>query len=178
MEALIFVSSEPLNVDKITQILEGVSEEEICRELESLINHYQEKEHGIQIIKVGGGYLFTTKSQSDKFIKKLFDIKKQTRLSRAALETLAIVAYYQPITLSEISALRGVDSSFTLRTLLKFKLVKIVGRKSTPGRPLLYRTTKKFLVHFGLNTLEDLPSIEELEKIVEEKNSSSKEIEL
>lgn len=142
------------------------------------MDHYK-KEHGIQIIKVGGGYLLTTKPYCDKYIKKLYKIKKQTRLSKAALETLAIIAYYQPVTLAEISALRGVDSSFTLKTLLRHKLVKIVGRKDKPGRPLLYRTTKKFLIHFGLNSLEDLPSIEELDKLIEEKNSFlSEEIEL
>ena len=172
LEALIFVSSEPLEVDKILNILKNVSKKEILKELEELMNHYKEEKHGIQLIKIGGGYLFTTKPQYDKYIRQLITNKKEIRLSRAAIETLAIVAYYQPITLAEINSLRGVDSTHTLRTLLRHKLVKIVGRKNVPGRPLLYRTTKKFLIHFGLNSLNDLPSIEELEKIVEEKNSS------
>lgn len=165
------MSSEPLEVDKIVNILENVSKEEILRELEELMNHYKE-DHGIQLVKIGGGYLFTTKPQYDKYIRQLITSKKQIRLSKAAIETLAVVAYYQPVTLAEINSLRGVDSTHTLRTLLRHKLVKIVGRKNVPGRPLLYRTTKKFLIHFGLNSLNDLPSIEELEKIVEEKNFS------
>jgi len=165
------VSSEPLEVDKIVNILKNVSKEEILRELEELMNHYKE-DHGIQLVKIGGGYLFTTKPQYDKYIRQLITSKKQIRLSKAAIETLAVVAYYQPVTLAEINSLRGVDSTHTLRTLLRHKLVKIVGRKNVPGRPLLYRTTKKFLIHFGLNSLNDLPSIEELEKIVEEKNFS------
>jgi len=163
-------------VDKIATILKNVSKNEISKELEKLVRHYKEKEHGIQIIKIGGGYLFATKPQYDSFIRQLVNNKKQIRLSKAAIETLAVIAYYQPMTLSEINVLRGVDSTHTLRTLLKHKLVKIVGRKNVPGRPLLYRTTKKFLIHFGLNSLNDLPSIEELEKIVEEKFFNNKNL--
>jgi segregation and condensation protein B len=159
-------------VDKIADILKDFPKEKILKEIENLMNHYKNNEHGIQLIKVGGGYLFTTKPEHDKFIRQLLINRKQIRLSRAAIETLAVIAYYQPVTLSEINSLRGVDSTYTLRTLLRHKLVKIIGRKNVPGRPLLYRTTKKFLIHFGLNSLNDLPSIEELEKIIEEKHSS------
>ncbi|MFQ6081782.1 MAG: SMC-Scp complex subunit ScpB [Candidatus Aminicenantia bacterium] len=172
IEALIFISNEPLTVDKIAEILKDVPKEKITQALEELAKSYKNSHHGIHIIKAGGGYLFTTKPKYDSWIKRLLNIKKQSKLSPAALETLAAIAYHQPVTLPEISALRGVDSSYTLRTLLKLKFIKIVGRKKTSGRPLIYRTTKEFLTYFGLNSLEDLPSIEELKDIIEEENAS------
>jgi len=132
-------------------------------------------ERGIQIIQAAGGYLFSTKPEHNSWIKRLLKLERKNRLSSAALETLSAIAYHQPITLAEISALRGVDSSHTLKTLLQKRLVKIVGRKKSPGNPLIYRTSEKFLAYFGLNNIKDLPSPEEMSKILEEENISEED---
>jgi segregation and condensation protein B len=108
-------------------------------------------------------------------VRRLLKIDKKSRLSSAALETLSVIAYHQPITLSEISALRNVDSSYTLKTLLQKKLIKIVGRKTSPGKPLIYRTTERFLAYFGLNSLGDLPTEEEISKILGEEKDLEQE---
>ena len=168
IESLIFVSLEPLTLAKIKAVLTEYSEEEIKKALAELRENYASNERGIQIIQTAGGYIFATKPEYDQWIARLFKEEKKNKLSSAALETLSIVAYHQPVTLAEISYLRGVDSSHTLKVLLEKKLVRIVGRKKGPGRPLIYRTTSRFLIHFGLNSLEDLPSQQEISKILEE----------
>jgi len=173
IEALIFVSQEPLTLDKIKSVLEGFPAEEIEKSVEEVVADYAAAERGIRIIQTAGGYLFTTKPENDPWIRRLLQIERKSKLSSAGLETLSIIAYHQPITQAEISALRGVDSTYTLKTLLEKKLIKIVGRKKAPGNPLVYRTSEKFLVYFGLNSLEDLPSEEEISKLLEEKNSES-----
>ncbi|GAG27244.1 unnamed protein product, partial [marine sediment metagenome] len=112
-----------------------------------------------------------TKTENDKWIKRLLNLEKKSKLSPAALETLSTVAYHQPITQAEISSLRGVDSTHALKTLLKKRLLKITGRKKSPGRPLIYRTTNKFLIYFGLDSIKDLPSNEEIEIILGEEEN-------
>jgi len=171
IESLIFISMEPLTLEKIRQVLGEFSEEEISQAIEELLQSYKDNERGIQIIQAGGGYLFSTRPEYDTWISRLLQIERKNKLSSAALEALSIVAYHQPITLSEISAIRGVDSSFTLKTLLEKKLIKIVGRKKSPGRPLIYRTSEKFLNYFGLNDLGELPTEEEISKILVEEKS-------
>lgn len=168
IESLIFVSLEPLSLEKVKSVLEEFSEKDIERAVEGLLENYTSNERGIQIILSAGGYLFSTRPEFDDYIKRLLQAERRSRLSRAALETLSAIAYNQPITLSEISAIRGVDSTHTLKVLLQKKLIKIVGRKKTPGKPLIYRTTNRFLTHFGLNNIKDLPSQEEISKIMEE----------
>jgi len=168
IESLIFISLEPLSLEKIESVLGEYPEEEIKQATEELLTSYQSNERGIHIIQTGGGYLFSTKPEHDPWVSRLLQIERKNKLSSAAIETLSAIAYHQPITLSEISALRGVDSTYTLKTLLQKKLIKIVGRKKSPGRPLLYRTSEKFLTYFGLNSLNDLPSEEEISKILEE----------
>lgn len=168
IESLIFVSLEPLSLEKIKSILEEFSENDIERAVEDLLESYTSNKRGIQIIFSAGGYLFSTRPEYDDYIRRLLQAERRNRLSRAALETLSAIAYNQPITLSEISAIRGVDSTHTLKVLLQKKLVKIVGRKKSPGKPLIYRTTKRFLTHFGLNDINELPSQEEISKIMEE----------
>lgn len=170
IEALIFVSTEPLTPEKIKEVLADFPAEEVDRALKELQETYEANNRGICLIQSAGGYLFTTRPELDPWIRRLLQIERKSRLSQAALETLAIVAYHQPITSSEIAAIRGVDSTGTIKTLLEKKLIKIVGRRSTPGRPLVYRTTEKFLVYFGLNSLEDLPSEEEIARLLEEKD--------
>lgn len=168
IESLIFISLEPLTLEKIKSVLTEFPAGEIEKAIKELLATYSTNDRGIQIIQSAGGYLFSTKPEHDQWIKRLLQLDRKVRLSAAALETLSAIAYHQPITLAEISALRGVDSSHTLKTLLYKKLIKIVGRKKSPGKPLIYRTTDKFLTYFGLNNLDDLPSPEELAKILDE----------
>ncbi len=168
IEALIFISCKPVSLEKIKEVLKEFPQEEIEQALRDLLITYSSNERGIQIIQKAGGFIFTTKPKHAPWIKRLLGLEKKNKLSQAALETLSVIAYHQPVTLSEISAMRQVDSSHSLKTLLEKKLVKIVGRKKSPGKPLIYRTTENFLSYFGLNTLEDLPSLEEMEKIMEE----------
>ena len=170
IESLIFVSLEPLNLEKIKSICTEFSNGEIEQAVQELVASYAANERGIQIIQAAGGYLFATKSEHDQWIRRLLNLEQKNKLSRAALETLATVAYHQPVTLAEISALRGVDATYSLKSLLQKKLVKITGRKKGPGRPLIYRTTEKFLTYFGLNDIKDLPSEEEIVKILDEEH--------
>ena len=167
IEALIFISQKPLTLERIKEILEEFPTEDIEKAVEELLQSYSSNERGIQIIKSAGGYIFSTKPEDDQWIRRLLRIERKNRLSPAALETLSAVAYHQPVTLSEISALRDTDSSHTIKTLLLKKLIKIVGRKKSPGRPLIYRTSDKFLTYFGLNSLKELPTQEEISQILE-----------
>lgn len=168
IESLIFISPDPLPKEKIKDVLQDFPEEEIEKAIEELLQDYSSSGHGVHIVQTGGGYIFTTRREFDPWVRRLLQVERKNRLSLAALETLSSVAYHQPITLAEISALRGVDSTSTLRTLLEKKLVKIVGRKRGPGKPLLYSTTDKFLIYFGLNNLDDLPSEAEISRLLEE----------
>jgi segregation and condensation protein B len=168
IESLVFVSLEPLSLDKMKGVLTEFSDSEIEQAVQELVENYASNERGIQIIQAAGGYLFSTKSELDPWIRRLLHNDRKQKLSHAALETLSTVAYHQPVTLAEISALRGVDSTHSLKTLLQKKLVKITGRKKGPGRPLIYRTTDKFLTYFGLEDIKDLPSEEEIAKILDE----------
>lgn len=168
IESLVFVSLEPLNLEKIKSICTEFSNTEIEQAIQELVESYASNDRGIQIIQAAGGYLFSTKSEYDQWIRRLLSLEQKSKLSHAALETLATVAYHQPVTLAEISALRGVDASHSLKSLLQKNLVKITGRKKSPGRPLIYRTTDKFLTYFGLNNIKDLPSEEEILKILDE----------
>jgi segregation and condensation protein B len=171
IESLIFISREPLTFEKIKSILNEIPDKEIETVISELIRTYSSQDKGIKITKTGGGYLFITKTENDKWIKRLLNLEKKSKLSPAALETLSTVAYHQPITQAEISTLRGVDSTHALKTLLKKRLLKITGRKKGPGRPLIYRTTNKFLIYFGLDSIKDLPSNEEIEKILGEEEN-------
>ncbi len=172
IESLIFISQDPLTVEKILAILEDVSLESISPILGELLEDYGGGERGIRIIKSGGGYIFTTNPSNDAWIRKFLKIDRKNKLSSAALETLATVAYHQPVTQAEVSAIRGVDSTYSLKTLLEKKLVKIIGRKRAPGNPLIYRTSEYFLRHFGLNGIDELPSEEEIAKILAEEKTS------
>jgi len=171
IESLIFISLEPLNLEKIKSICTEFSNKEIEEAIQELVANYASNERGIQIIQAAGGYLFSTKSEHDQWIRRLLSLEKKSKLSHAALETLATIAYHQPVTLAEISAFRGVDATHSLKSLLQKKLVKITGRKRSPGRPLIYRTTDKFLTYFGLDNLKDLPSEEEILKLLDEEKT-------
>ncbi len=172
LESLIFVSQEPLTLDKIQAILPDVPAEEIREAVEALVAGGDAPERGIRIVRTGGGFLFATKPEHDAWVRRLLQIERKNKLSSASLETLAAIAYHQPVTQAEISMIRGVDSTYTLHTLLEKKLIKIVGRKKAPGNPLVYRTSERFLQYFGLNSLDDLPSEEEVGKILQEEKAS------
>jgi len=172
IEALIFISQEPLTLERMKAVLEGATCEEIQAAVDELLEDYRSAGRGIQVVHTGGGYILSTRSDHDRWIRKLLQIERKNKLSSAALETLSGIAYHQPVTQSEISAIRGVDSTYTLKTLLEKKLIKIVGRKKAPGNPLVYRTSERFLQYFGLNSLDELPSEQEIGRILEEEKSS------
>lgn len=172
IESLIFVSQEPLTLDRIQAVVEGVPAEDIRAAVDELVSDYAADGHGVQVIHVGGGWLFSTKPAFDREVRRLLQIERKNRLSSASLETLAAIAYRQPVTQSEVSAIRGVDSTSSLKTLLEKNLIKIVGRKKAPGNPLVYRTSDAFLLYLGLNSLDELPSEEEIAKILQEEKAA------
>jgi len=168
IECLIFISLEPLSLQKIKSVLTDYDNKEIEESVNELLSLYASNERGIQINRSGGGFIFSTKPEHDLWIRRLLKDERKTKLHPASLETLSVIAYNQPVTLAEISDIRGVDASQSLRSLLQKRLVKITGRKKAPGRPLLYRTTSRFLNYFGLDDLKDLPSQDEIMKILDE----------
>jgi len=166
LEALILSSESPLPLEKICAALGGADKMEIRDALDRLIGEYDERQSGICIQEVAGGFQFRTRPEMAPWIKKLKGVKPAS-LSPAAMETLAIVAYRQPIVKSEIESIRGVDVSAPLKGLLDKKLVRILGRKDVPGKPIIYGTTKKFLEVFNLKELADLPTMRELRELTE-----------
>jgi len=164
IEALILASEAPLAMDKICLIMEGVERTEIKKNIEQLTAEYNERQGGIFLAEVAGGFQFRTRPEFSSWIKKLKGTKPAS-LSPAALETLAIVAYRQPLVKSEIESIRGVDVSAPLKGLLEKKLIRIVGRKDVPGKPIIYGTTKKFLEVFNLKDLSELPTLRELKEL-------------
>lgn len=171
VEALVFVSQEPVTLTDLQAVVEGVPAEEIQAALDALVREGEDGGRGIHLIRAGGGWLFSTKPAHDREVRRLLQIERKNRLSSAGLETLAAIAYRQPVTQSEISAIRGVDSTGALKTLLEKKLIKIVGRKKAPGNPLVYRTSDEFLLYLGLDSLDGLPSEAEIAKILEEEKA-------
>lgn len=170
IESLIFISVEPLTLEKMKEVLPDDPEQDIVRAVQDLAAGYAAGGGAIHIVQTAGGYVFSTKPDFDPYVRRLLQIERKSKLSHQALETLSAIAYHQPVTLPEISTIRGCDSTYALHSLLEKKLIKIVGRKEAPGRPLLYRTTDKFLVYFGLNSLEP-PKEDELKKLMEEENA-------
>lgn len=165
IEALVFTSENPLTIDRIKEVLgEEVDKKEIGNILSDLMGEYNERNGGFCLEEVAGGFQFRTRTDLGEWIKKLKGVKP-TMLTQAAMETLAVVAYRQPVVKSEIDRIRGVDVSGSLRGLLEKKLVKMVGRKDVPGRPMLYGTTKKFLEVFNLKDLSELPTLRELKEL-------------
>ncbi|BCA56865.1 Segregation and condensation protein B [Nitrospira sp. KM1] len=167
VEALLFVSGEPVSLSKLTSVIGTVSKAEVEQALKTLEEQFNRDERGIQLVKVAGGYRLVTKADVAPWLKKLDKAKASQRLSRSGLESLAIIAYKQPIVRAEIEEIRGVETSGVIRTLLERKLVRIVGRKEVPGRPIMYGTTKFFLEHFGLQDLSQLPPLREFKELGE-----------
>lgn len=161
LESLIFVSESPLTLDRMKEVL-GINKRELQRLLSEMIEEYRKSERGFILVEVAEGFQFRTRPEHADWIKKLKKVKG-TALSQPALETLAIVAYRQPVVRMDIEKIRGVDSGGVLHTLLEKKLIKIIGKKDVPGKPLVYGTSRKFLEVFSLKDLSELPTLKDLE---------------
>jgi len=165
VEALIFASPEPMTLKSLAKVLDGESKDDIEAAIGALKQDY-DRPGGLQIVEVAGGYQIVTRSDLHEWVRRLFHERTTQELSVAALETLAVIAYKQPITGPEIAEIRGVNTAGVLGTLIERKLVKIVGRKQVVGRPFLYGTTREFLERFGLNDLSDLPKVEDMSDLL------------
>ena len=160
LEAFLLVSSSPVEVSQVKEML-GIKDESLIENaVRELKAKYESENSGLRIIEVAGGYRLSTIPELSSYLKKWFK-GQRPRLSRASIETLSIVAYRQPVTRSEVEAIRGVNVEGALATLLERGLIRIAGRRDTVGRPILYGTTRLFLEHFGLNTLKELPVLNE-----------------
>jgi segregation and condensation protein B len=180
LEAIIYAAETPITLEQMTQLVketviaEGVADEAEMKSrvrscLEELVAEYGAHDHGIEIRQVAGGYRMSTKPEQHEVVRAFAkSLKPPIRLSLPALETLAVIAYKQPVTVPEINEIRGVDSGGVIGTLLDRKLITTAGRKQVIGRPILYKTTKEFLMRFGLKDVNELPSMEEFEKLVAE----------
>jgi segregation and condensation protein B len=179
LEAIIYAAETPITLNHIIELVgdsvaaEGATEEEVRSHikvaLEELIDEYAAAHRGIEIRHIAGGYRMSTKPEHHDMVRSFAkSLKPPIRLSMPALETLAVIAYKQPVTVPEISEIRGVDSSGVIATLLERKLITTAGRKAVIGRPILYKSTKEFLLRFGLKDVSELPSMEEFEKLVAE----------
>ncbi len=164
--AVLFASGEPVQPKEIASALKGVAVPDVKAAIEELEAQYEKNEAGLRLEWVAGGVRLATRPEVAEWVRQFFRQRHRTRLSRAALETLAIVAYRQPVTAPEIQAIRGKDPQGPLKNLLEKKLLRILGKKKVVGNPLLYGTSKQFLVHFGLNSLADLPSMDEFDAFV------------
>jgi segregation and condensation protein B len=161
VEALIFASPDPLTPKALLKLLDNEPKEDVLAAVEELKQDY-ERPGGLQLVEVAGGYQIVTRPDLHEWVRRLFHERSTQKLSVQALETLAVIAYRQPITAIEITEIRGVNTSGVLNTLLERHLVKIVGRKQVVGRPFMYATTKEFLIRFGLKDIGDLPKVEEM----------------
>lgn len=177
LEAIIYAAESPVTLDQIVQLIKDSTpsgndtelKSQVRSAIEELIAEYASAEHGVEIRQVAGGYRMATKPEQHDVVRAFAkSLKPPIRLSLPALETLAVIAYKQPVTVPEISEIRGVDSNGVIATLLDRKLITTAGRKAVIGRPILYRTTKEFLLRFGLKDVSELPSMEEFEKLVAE----------
>ena len=171
LEAILFVSPEPVPVARLMSIVGTASKVDIIQALGILTHDLDQDGRGIQLVQVAGGYRLVTKQEYGPWLKRMDKAKAAQKLSRSALESLAIIAYKQPLVRAEIEEIRGVETSGVLRTLCERKLVRIVGRKDVPGRPIMYGTTKFFLEHFGLQDLSQLPPLREFKELGESEQS-------
>ena len=169
MEAVIYVADDPVKKEHFQDIFPDESAEVIGQALEEMVEAFNQREGGMQIREIAGGWRMATRPEHHEYIREYLKRRPSSKLSLAALETLAVIAYKQPVTQAEIQAIRGKkSSSAVLQALLEKKLVSIQGRKHVVGRPILYGTSKEFLIHFGLNSLADLPTLEEFAQLAEE----------
>ena len=165
IEAILFVAGNPLSVDRLKGLFEDVEQERIEAQLATLGREYDDRGAGIMLAEVAGGYQLATRPEHAPVIRKFKSVKVSSKLSRPALETLAIVAYKQPITRTEVEAIRGVNIGGIMRNLMERRLVKIVGKKDVPGKPMMYGTTPEFLQYFGMKDLSSLPTLKEFQEL-------------
>lgn len=168
LEAILFVSHEPVKLEELVESFPDEGREAVMAQLDEIKRIHDAHVGGFMLEQAAGGWRLATRPEHDAVLKKYFAKKGENRLSLAALETLAIVAYRQPVTAPEVSDIRGVNSSAVIRTLLERRMIRVSGRKNVVGSPFLYRTTREFLVHFGLNDVRDLPRLEEFGDLIGE----------
>lgn len=166
VESLIFVSEAPLTLDRLCSILEEYERANIMEALTRLATDYEQEGRGIRLVEVAGGWQLRTRPENADFLRRM-NRNRPYRFSQSSLETLAIIAYRQPITRTEVEYLRGVDSGAVLKTLLEKKLIRILGKKDIPGRPLIYGTSREFLETFNLKDLASLPTLKEVQELTD-----------
>jgi segregation and condensation protein B len=166
IEALVYASPDPLTPKTLFKVLESEPREDVQVSLDALRRDYADGHSGLHLVEVAGGYQIVTRPEFSEWVRRLFHERKTQKLSVAALETLAVIAYKQPITAPEITEIRGVNTAGVVATLLERRLIKIAGRKQVVGRPFLYATTREFLIRFGLNDLGDLPRMEDMAEVL------------
>jgi len=167
IEALLLASEKPLALEKIRGVLDNLPSQEVLGIVEELRKEYEENKRGIRIIEIAGGFQMTTASDFAPFLKRLFKDRNTEKLSKPSLETLAIIAYKQPLTRGEIELLRNVNVDGVMKNLLDKNLIRICGRKKAPGNPYVYGTTRQFMEHFGLKSLQDLPKMEDFSSLAQ-----------
>ena len=168
IESLLFANDDPLSLEKLKELLEGAGKKEIRQAITDLQKFYDDTGSAIRVAELAGGYQLLTREEYAPILQKLYRGRSASRLTQRALETLAIIAYKQPITKQEMEAIRGVNVDGVVKTLLERNLIKIEGRQKAPGNPLLYATTKRFLQYFGLNSLESLPKLKEIDELLKD----------
>ena len=163
LESVLFISVEPVTLSSLKKVTE-MHEADLKELMEELVHEYAERGGGVLIARIAGGYMMIPNPDHNEWLKKIKGSSRAQKLSMPALETLAIIAYKQPITKAEVEEIRGVNSDGTVKSLLDKRLINIVGKKEAPGRPILYGTTRDFLQYFGLNDLTELPTLKDLER--------------
>ena len=162
VESVLYLHSEPIDIKTLSRIT-NLPRSAVLEALGSLKEEYDGENHGLEIVEIGGGFCFSPKKQHFQALRSTYGRQNMKRFSRAAMETLAIIAYSQPITKAEIESIRGVSADGMIRLLMEYRLIKEVGKRDTPGKPLQYGTTKDFLLRFGLKSIANLPKLEETE---------------
>lgn len=175
IESILFVSEKPVMLEQIKDVLEGVDTVEIRAMINEIKSDYESRKSGIGIMEVAGGFQMCTSESSAPYLKKYYKIKHAEKLTTPTLETLAIIAYKQPVTRLDIESLRGVNIDGVVKNLQDKGLIRIAGRKDGPGRPFVYGTTRQFLEYFGLKSLDELPKIEEFVKVAEKQEEKKEE---
>jgi len=171
VEALIFASEKPITIEQLKKVLGDLDTVSVNNIITELKNDYQAQNRGLRVVEIAGGFQMITCSNFAPFLKKLFKNRYSDKLSKPALESLAIIAYKQPLTKSEIESLRNVNVDGVMKSLIDKNLIRICGRKKIPGRPFVYGTTREFLEHFGLKSLADLPKMEDFTVLAQEKEA-------
>ena len=164
--AILFVAKEPLTLSQLQEIYPDTSVDELQENLDQLLSEFNSFQQAVEIRQIGGGYRITTRPNHHEDIRTYLKTTPSAKLSLAALETLAVIAYKQPVTIPEIMDIRGIQGTSTIQTLLEKKLIETRGRKKVVGRPIMYGTAKEFTLHFGLKDLSELPTLEELQEVL------------